>query len=86
MPIIRKKFTAIRSLLFNSASSTVNPYFYIGETYYRIELAKPYINYCYMPLVMPPERTNVFKSEKFCALEQQISPELAAKFERQVSR
>jgi hypothetical protein len=51
-------------MLFNSAASTVMPYFYINKTYYRIKLAKPYINYCYMPLIMPPERTNIFSSEK----------------------
>ena len=85
LPIIKKKFTAIRSMLFNSDAAAVRPYFYINKTYYRVHLARPYINYCYMPLRMPPERTDIFTSDKFCALEQQISPELSTKFEQQVS-
>ena len=65
-------------------AAAVRPYFYINKTYYRVHLAEPYINYCYMPLRMPPERTDIFTSDKFCALEQQISPELSRKFELQV--
>ena len=43
-----------------------------GNTYAKFKLATPFINYCYMPLYMPPERAHIFESPRHCALPQAI--------------
>merc|ERR1712000_194639 len=41
---------------------------YTKQTYYQIELAPPFLNYCYLALAIPPQKHNLLTNNKLCAL------------------
>lgn len=73
LPLIEKEFTNIRGMLINSEAGGLEPFLYIGKKYYRVTMADPFVNYCYMPMPMPPRRPNFFEDPSFCALETKVS-------------
>ena len=73
LPLIEKEFTNIRGMLVNSEAGGLEPFLYIGQKYYRVTMADPFVNYCYMPMPMPPRRPNFFEDPSFCALETKVS-------------
>ena len=73
LPLIEKEFTNIRGMLVNSEAGGLEPFLYIGEKYYKVKLRDPFVNYCYMPMPMPPVKPNFFEDPSFCALENQLS-------------
>ena len=73
LPLIEKEFTNIRGMLVNSEAGGLEPFLYIGEKYYKVKLRDPFVNYCYMPMPMPPVKPNFFEDPSFCALENKLS-------------
>eukprot|EP00937_MAST-01D_sp_MAST-1D-sp2_P002923 g2923.t1 len=73
LPLIEKEFTNIRGMLVNSEAGGLEPFLYIGKEYYRVTMQDPFVNYCYMPMPMPPTKPNFFEDPSFCALEQKLS-------------
>ena len=72
MPVINKEFTSIRSLLVNADSHSFYPFLYINHEYLRVTLTPPYVNYCYMPIPMPPAQADFHSTPSFCALERSV--------------
>ena len=71
MGIINIEFTFARIFYAEMFKRNVSTYMYDGNletAYHSFKLAEPFLNYCYMPLFMPPERSNIFESPKHCAL------------------
>jgi hypothetical protein len=58
---------------------------YINHVYYKVDMTEPFVNYCYMPIPMPPAKSNPFTSEKFCGLEQKLSDKSTADFLKQAA-
>jgi len=80
LPLIEKEFTNIRGMLINSEAGGLEPFLYIGKKYYRVTMADPFVNYCYMPMPMPPRRPNFFEDPSFCALETKVSSNSTTNF------
>jgi hypothetical protein len=74
MTKISIEFTAIRGLLITANLLGIEPILYQNNQYYRIKnLVPPYVNYCYMEIVLPPEpRALLSSSITLCALENQM--------------
>ena len=77
MGIINIEFTYARTFFSLMSLRGIDTYLYrgmqgYGNTYAKFKLATPFINYCYMPLYMPPERAHIFESPRHCALPQEI--------------
>ena len=71
MGIINIEFTYARIFYAEMFKRNISTYMYDGNfetAYHSFQLAEPFLNYCYMPLYMPPERSNIFESPKHCAL------------------
>jgi hypothetical protein len=78
MGIINIEFTYARTFFSLMSARGVSTYIYKGtggyeNGYSKFKLAPPYINYCYMPLYMPPERADIFTSPRHCALVEEIA-------------
>jgi hypothetical protein len=62
----------IRSMLVGTSGSGLDVIIYNNGIYYRVETIKPYVNYCYYPLYLPPalasEGSEAHSSLKVCAL------------------
>ena len=71
MELINKEFTNIRNLLVESDSIFVTPYLYIGGEYIEVELEPPFVNYCYLEVLMPPLKSTL-DNEHLCALPMEI--------------
>ena len=77
MGIINIEFTYARTFFSLISIRGINSYIYKGtggydRGYSKFKLASPFINYCYMPLYMPPERADIFTSPRHCALPEKI--------------
>jgi len=73
LPLIAKEFTSIRGMLVHANAGKFYPYLFINHVYYKVDMTEPFVNYCYMPIPMPPEKANAFTSQKYCGLEQSLS-------------
>lgn len=75
MGIINVEFTNARIFFARMFARQEPTYLFSGNGggwYNKFHLTEPYLNYCYMPLYMPPERSNIFTSPKHCALPQTL--------------
>ena len=77
MGIINIEFTYARTFFSLMSLKGIDTYLYrgmhkYGNTYAKFKLVTPFINYCYMPLFMPPKRAHIFESPRHCALPQEI--------------
>jgi len=73
LPLIAKEFTSIRGMLVHANAGKFYPFLYINHVYYKVDIQPPFVNYCYMPIPMPPAKANAFTSQKYCGLEQSLS-------------
>jgi hypothetical protein len=53
----------------NADSHYFHPFLYINREYLKVTLTPPYVNYCYMPIPMPPAHADFHETPSFCALE-----------------
>eukprot|EP00927_Polykrikos_kofoidii_P012354 TRINITY_DN15326_c0_g1_i3.p1 TRINITY_DN15326_c0_g1~~TRINITY_DN15326_c0_g1_i3.p1 ORF type:complete len:469 (+),score=37.74 TRINITY_DN15326_c0_g1_i3:75-1409(+) len=69
MEDMRQEFTHARTALLSLWRLRV-PVFLRDEqdVYHRVKLLPPFLNYCYLPLAIPPKVHNLFDDDKLCAL------------------
>lgn len=75
MSVINDNFANVRDMFASSQLEDVPAFFYFNKTYYRMELVNPWINYCYLPVNMPPDRATLVKDEHRCALTEIVPKE-----------
>jgi hypothetical protein len=72
LSLITKQFTMIRSMLVGTSSRGMDAIIYNRGNYYRVKTVKPYVNYCYYPMYLPPAvastANEVHSNLKACAL------------------
>lgn len=73
MQLINVEFTNIRGLLVKTMHVSMRPFVLLGGEYYRVALAPPFVNYCYLQVEMPPGRASLWTSEHLCALDQEAT-------------
>ena len=56
----------------NADSHYFYPFLYINREYLKVTLTPPYVNYCYMPIPMPPAQADFHETPSFCALERWV--------------
>lgn len=61
-------FANLRGLIAAAKVAQVDTYVYHRERYKRVVLESPFINYCYLPLKIPPAEADIFGKVKRCAL------------------
>uniref|UniRef100_A0A7S4QQ97 Phospholipase B-like n=1 Tax=Alexandrium monilatum TaxID=311494 RepID=A0A7S4QQ97_9DINO len=65
---IKEQFTAARNALIAGWRLGLQTYLHDQYEDYHVELVPPFLNYCYLPLAIPPEVHNPLGSMKLCAL------------------
>jgi len=65
---IKVQFTFGRDALITAWKLGLEAYVSKNRTDYRVQLASPFLNYCYLPLAIPPRRHNPLGASKLCAL------------------
>lgn len=65
---IRKEFTHAREALVWTWRLGLPTFLHAGNSDYHLELMPPFLNYCYLPLAMPPVVHNPLGDLKLCAL------------------
>lgn len=65
---IKSQFTYARTALLAGWKLGIPVFLHDEWQDYEIELAPPFLNYCYLPLAIPPDRYNPFAATKLCAL------------------
>merc|ERR1711971_271484 len=65
---LRHEFVNVRFLLEACAQAGIAPWIHMQGSYRKVQLAEPYVNYCYMQLPMPPNRANLLEDPTHCVL------------------
>eukprot|EP00435_Cladocopium_sp_Y103_P014800 s1318_g3.t1 len=65
---IKKQFTFAREALIWNWRLHLPSFLHSEQQNYQISLAPPFLNYCYLPLALPPEVHDPFGEKKLCAL------------------
>merc|ERR1711957_35806 len=65
---IKLQFTFGRETLVSVWKLGIPAIIYTKQTYYQVQLAPPFLNYCYLSLAIPPEMHNPLTTNKLCAL------------------
>merc|ERR1711957_587369 len=65
---IKQQFTFGRETLVSVWKLGIPAVVYTQQTYYAVELAPPFLNYCYLALAIPPEKHDPLTTNKLCAL------------------
>jgi len=65
---IKSQFTFARTALLAGWRLGIPVFLHDQWQDYEIELAPPFLNYCYLPLAIPPQLYNPFAATKLCAL------------------
>ncbi|CAK9057178.1 unnamed protein product [Durusdinium trenchii] len=68
MARIKKQFTFAREALLWNWRLQLPTFLHTENQSFQIDLAPPFLNYCYLPLAIPPEVHNPFGETKLCAL------------------
>merc|ERR1711879_152067 len=67
--LIKQQFTYAREALIYTWKLGLPAFVHTqGDGYYRARLMPPFLNYCYLPLALPPAKYDVFGDTKLCAL------------------
>jgi len=67
--LINEEFYKVRSLFLSASLSAVTAFVYKNGAYYALSIEAPFVNYCYMEVVMPPGKKATFRdNDKLCAL------------------
>uniref|UniRef100_A0A7S1SAM1 Uncharacterized protein n=1 Tax=Alexandrium catenella TaxID=2925 RepID=A0A7S1SAM1_ALECA len=70
---IKQQFTAARTALIAGWRLGLHMFLHDQRGDYRVELVPPFLNYCYLPLAIPPQVHNPLGSMKLCALGMQAN-------------
>merc|ERR1712045_219708 len=65
---IKEQFTHARHALAVAWKLGLPIFLHNEDQDYKINLVTPFLNYCYLPLALPPEVHDPFASMKLCAL------------------
>merc|ERR550534_2673201 len=65
---IKEQFTFARAALVVVWKAGVPAFLHTPGQDYEVTLVPPFLNYCYLPLAIPPEKHDPFGSMKLCAL------------------
>lgn len=65
---IKKQFTYVREMLIQAYTMGISPFVYRDEKYIRVHMVAPFLNYCYLPLAIPPKHMDILNDPKLCAL------------------
>merc|ERR1719158_2477857 len=65
---IKAEFTHGRRALISIWKLGMPGYLHTEHADYQVDLLPPFLNYCYLPLAIPPATPNLFVSQKLCAL------------------
>merc|ERR1719161_2820935 len=52
---IKQQFTYAREMIIIAWKMGISPYTYAEKRYIRINVVEPFLNYCYLPLAIPPK-------------------------------
>ena len=75
MDSINDNFVSIREMLASAEAVNTTAFLYWNRSYYRVELVNPWVNYCYLPVKMPPEKSSFWKDEHQCAQSEAVPAE-----------
>jgi len=70
---IKSQFTFARTALLIGWKLGIPVFLHDEWQDYEIQLAPPFLNYCYLPLAIPPQMYNPFAATKLCALGMQAN-------------
>mmetsp|Transcript_23223 Transcript_23223/g.54372 ORF Transcript_23223/g.54372 Transcript_23223/m.54372 type:complete len:184 (+) Transcript_23223:135-686(+) len=65
---IKQQFTAARNVMVAAFRLGIPIFLHNEFKDYRVHLVPPFLNYCYLPLAIPPDVHNPLGSMKLCAL------------------
>merc|ERR1719217_201049 len=65
---VKEQFTYVREMLIVAWKMGISPVIYSNKRYMRVNIVEPFLNYCYLPLAIPPKRMDLFNDPKLCAL------------------
>ncbi|CAK0832460.1 unnamed protein product [Prorocentrum cordatum] len=65
---IKQQFTAAREALMVNWRLGLSVFLHDASSDYEVKLVPPFLNYCYLPLAMPPEVHDPMGAMKLCAL------------------
>lgn len=65
---VKEQFTYVRDMLVVAWKMGIPPVLYSDRKYIRVNIMEPFLNYCYLPLAIPPAKMNLLADTKLCAL------------------
>merc|ERR1711957_850543 len=65
---IREKFTSARDALLIAWKLGIPAFIHDSHRNQIVHLSPPFLNYCYLPLAIPPVKHNPLSTNKLCAL------------------
>merc|ERR1719186_1120855 len=65
---IKEQFTSARIAFVVTWKMGLPAYLHTPGQDYQVFLAPPFLNYCYLPLAIPPEKHRLLGTMKLCAL------------------
>merc|ERR1711957_944185 len=65
---IREKFTSARDALLIAWKLGIPAFIHDSHRNQIVHLSPPFLNYCYLPLAIPPAKHDAFNADKLCAL------------------